>query len=183
MKKDTLTMEKIKRDLGMLNKDTTANVIRKVVLLILVCLMVWLFISLCSEVNIIKEDISLVLRVVVIVASTIAMCAVHIFKRYEYIAASKKGEFFVKKWSMKKKIKLPFFGFYQHSYILNFGNYGFCYFDGLYDVRWNEIYQMSASGMFRSSEPGEVFYLICNKRGKVLIAYPTKLFEFPEVDG
>lgn len=183
MKKEMLTMEKVKSDLSILNKDTAANVIRKVVLLVLVCVMVYLFMLLCSMVNVFKEEPSLVVRVTIIVGIVVCMCAVHIFKRYEYIGAAKKGEFFVKKWSMKKKTELPFFSNYQSAYILNFGNYGSCFFDGLYNVRWNEIYQMSANGMYRSSEPGDLFYLVCNKRGKVLIAYPAKLFEFPEIDG
>lgn len=45
---------------------------------------------------------------------------------------------------------------------------------------WSSIYEMEDHGVFRSSDVGDLFYLISMDRKTILLAYNTKMFEYCE---
>ena len=45
---------------------------------------------------------------------------------------------------------------------------------------WNKAYRKDIGKIYRSFEPGDPFYLLLNRRGKILLAYPCKYFTWKE---
>lgn len=45
---------------------------------------------------------------------------------------------------------------------------------------WSSMYEMEDHGVFRSSDVGDLFYLISMDRKTILLAYNTKMFEYCE---
>lgn len=45
---------------------------------------------------------------------------------------------------------------------------------------WSSMYEMEDHGVFRSSDVGDLFYLISMDRKRILLAYNAKMFEYCE---
>ncbi len=180
MKKEILTMEKIKNDLGILNKENKVHIALYVLGLVLFA---GLFVI----------DVARLRRLYLVsITCLVFVLAVFVYRlivRLEYKKMAKTGGFEVYTGGLSNKKISWFVNFMvgRRSFLLfrlNFSKYGSFWLSEWYRKNWEEIYMgITANGLYSSSEPGDLFYLVCNKRGKVLIAYPAKLFEFPEIDG
>ncbi len=51
---------------------------------------------------------------------------------------------------------------------------------GIRNYEWSELYNLTEEGAYRYSDIGDEFYLVEDKRGKILVAYNTKLFELQD---
>ncbi len=180
MKKETLTMEKIKSDLKLVKKLRVAEVAVYIVGSVLIGIMVLLFLfsSMADELGNIRYSFGvyfLLLKLLLIGDFVNSLCLRAQCKR---LAIS--GNFVIKKGALKEK---TFWGRYNTTYIFKFCKFGAYEFSGSPET-WENVYNGTViNGLYRTTEPGDLFYLVCNKRGKLLIAYPTKLFEFPEAEG
>ena len=48
------------------------------------------------------------------------------------------------------------------------------------NYKWSSMYEMEDDGVFRSSDVGDLFYLISIDRKRIRLAYNTKMFEYRE---
>ena len=66
---------------------------------------------------------------------------------------------------------------FNRPYTLHFASYGqYCILGGE-NYSSSELYAMSDTGVFNLSNIGDTFYLIIDKKERILLAYNTKLFE------
>ena len=184
MKKETLTTEKVKSDLGIVKRLRAPDIAVYIVGSVLIGIIVLLVTigALAEELGNARYVFSTIYLLFLLLL--IGDCVYRFCLRAQCKRLATSGNFLIKKGALKKKICLSSYKRpYYATYIFWFSKYGY-YELSLSPEDWDKIYNgIVIGGLFRSSEPGDVFYLICNKRGKVLIAYPAKLFELSEVEG
>lgn len=180
MQKEKLTMEKIKNDLGILNKEDKVHIALYMLGLVLFASPFVIDVALLRRLYLVS---------IICLAFALAVFIYRLIVRLEYKKLAKTGGFEVYTGGLSNKKISRFVNFMvgRLSFLLfrlNFSKYGSFWLSEWYRKNWEEIYMgITVDGLYNSSEPGDLFYLVCNKRGKVLIAYPAKLFEFPEIDG
>lgn len=184
MKKETLTMEKIKSDLKLVKKMRVAEVAVYIVGSVLIGIMVLLFLfsSMADELGNIKYSFGVYFLLLLLLL--IGDCVNCLCLRAQCKRLSISGNFVIKKDALKKK---TFWGpgrwKYNTTYIFKFCKFGTYEFSGSPET-WENVYNGTViDGLYRTLEPGDLFYLVCNKRGKLLVPYPAKLFELSEVEG
>ena len=184
MQKDKLTMEKIKNDLGIVKRLRAPDIAVYIVGSVLTGIVVLLVTigALAEELGNARYVFTTIFSLFLLLL--IGDCVHHLCLRAQCKRLAATGNFLIKKGALKRRISFRHYNKpYYATYIFWFSKYGY-YELSLSPEDWEKIYNgIVIEGLFRSSEPGDVFYLVCNKRGKVLIAYPAKLFEFPEIDG
>ena len=180
MQKEKLTMEKIKNDLSILNKEDKVYIALYVLGLVLFASPFVIDVALLRRLYLVS---------IICLVFVLAVFIYRLIVRLEYKKLAKTGGFEVYTGGLSNKKISRFVNFMvgRRSFLLfrlNFSKYGSFWLSEWYRKNWEEIYMgITVDGLYNSSEPGDLFYLVCNKKGKVLIAYPAKLFEFSEIDG
>ena len=180
MKKETLTMEKIKSDLKLVKKMRVAEVAVYIVGSVLIGIMVLLFLfsSMADELGNIRYSFGVYFLLLLLLL--IGDCVNCLCLRAQCKRLAISGNFVIKKGALKEKTSR---GCYNTTYVFRFCKFGAYEFSGSPET-WENIYNgITINGLYRTSEPGDLFYLVCNKRGKLLVPYPAKLFELSEVEG
>ena len=184
MQKEILTMEKIKNDLQLVKNIGVAEAVLYIVISAMLGIPAVLLLIGDSGKKIGIAHLLMSGFLMIFSLLLIGSCVYHLCLRWQYKKLAKSGKFLINKSALKDK---TFWGphrwKYNTTYVFRFSKYGsfvFSLLNGAIEDIYNGI---TMDGLYRLSEPGDLFYLVCNKRGKVLIAYPAKLFEFPEIDG
>ena len=173
--KETLTRAAIRRDIrSLLHSGMVACAVLLVVVLPISILAVWIVCTKFDHGIPLFEGVEsfflLVLSLVVAaitVKETVKYGLLLYGKRRYYITTSKLVH-------IKDKVG-EYGGRHSEPYILTFAS------NGEYVVPeksyvWSKMYPLSYDGFYNYSHIGDEFYLVVDKRGKILCAYNTKLF-------
>lgn len=183
MKKDILTIQKIKSDYRKLFYSSIKTVIlMPIILVLLITLIIYLFSCLQNK------NLFLLLEILII-SPPIFMCYIclaTIFETYKDYNTIKKDLFkIVTDTLISSEEKATYIGSafaasFSRPYTLNFASYGqYCILNGE-NYSSSELYTMNDKGVFNYSTVGDIFYLILDNKNRILLVYNTKLFELSD---
>lgn len=177
MQKETLTLDKIIYDY---KKEFFSSIkivlIMPFIFILLIAFLIYLFSCL--------ENKNLVLEILMISPPTffLFLCLAVLWDSYKDYKVVKKQLFkividkLIGSDEKKTYIGSPFIASFSHPYILVFASYGeYCIPPK--NHRSSNLYNMNDKAVFNYSDIGDTFYLVITKKGKILLAYNTKLFE------
>ena len=183
MKKDILTIQKIKSDYRKLFYSSIKTVIlMPIILVLLITLIIYLFS--CLE----NKNLFLLLEILIISPPIFMsyICLATIFETYKDYNTIKKDLFkIVTDTLISSEEKATYIGSafaasFSRPYTLNFASYGqYCILNGE-NYSSSELYTMNDKGVFNYSTVGDIFYLILDNKNRILLVYNTKLFELSD---
>lgn len=182
MQKEILTMEKVKKDLAIFNKDDGLNIASKVVVFILSLVMIVLIFLIGKTVDL-TNGMRVVYWIVIIAfaLTSVGFCFVPFLQQLLRKRIGEKGSFHIEKCAVSKKKRIASRG--STEYTFWFGRHGKISLSEVYNKNLDDIYKdVSIENMFRTLELGDVFYVVCTRRGRALLAYSAKYYMFPDIE-
>jgi len=183
MKKDILTLQRIKLDYKkQFFRHIKTTVIMPIILTLLIALIAYLFSFL--------EKTALFLLLEILLISPLIFINYILFsiliETYKDRNTIEKGLFKIvtdKLISSQEKVThigSAFAASFNQPYTLGFASYGQYSIIGGENYSSSELYRMSDKGVFNYADIGDTFYLVIDKKERILLVYNTKLFDLQD---